>query len=432
MSPPPPEAASPNARTPPTSNLPESRIGRVGQPKEGRRPCGSYSFANTIGSTMRTSFSPEDSPRRRNLLTTSFAVIISASLCCQNLVAQNILRVDSRVACMRCEVKRELLADIKDSAESGFFGSFMSLTMDSRGRLYGTDLNVDPWRIRVFDRSGKLLRVIGKQGAGPGEHQAVFPPVFGPGDTMFVLDPRLLRITALSPSYTFIRSLQSPGFIDQWLVTRDGRFVLTATIGSAARAGWPVHLMNSQGQIVHSFGTDVPRLDPQRRIESRRKLAASSDGGVWTSRVERYFLERWTLDGKRTAALQRDASWFVVDSDYKGPASVVPPPSRVHAIWEDKNGRVWIAILVADQNWKRTNARAQEGDMIPMPRAQNGAIYDTIIEVIDIDAGRLVSSVRFPDYMLTAGSGQPFVSYHEDVVGRPSYKVWRFTLHERR
>jgi hypothetical protein len=145
--------------------------------------------------------------------------------------------------------------------------------------------------------------------------------------------------------------------------------------------------------------------------------------------VNEFVIERWRVEGGQlTLVLERRTDWFVSWERYEGPIAVVRPPPTVHAVWEDGARRLWVAIHVADSEWRRSDFEARPGDMVRSPRAAKHRLLDTIVEVIDVQRGVLLASQRFDEVFQTVVNGQPFVTYEEDETGHPTYKVWRFRL----
>ncbi|MGH8437331.1 MAG: hypothetical protein ACRERX_23370 [Pseudomonas sp.] len=249
---------------------------------------------------------------------------------------------------------------------------------------------------------------------------------------MLVVDRQLFRFSKLSPAYRFVASTPLPVAMRQWIPIRGGQVVINADIRTRALAGWPIHILNADGTVAQSFGATQPELDPTNRYKTWRTLAIGRTGDIWAARVNEYVIERWTTDGRLLTVVRRNAAWFKPWTNYEGPESVVRPPDYLRAIWEDSAGLLWVAISVPDAQWKRTNFKAREGDMIPMPRADNDSYYDTIVEVLDVSSGELIATQRFPHSMHTVGNGQPFVTYHEEASGNPLYRVWHFNLNQGR
>jgi hypothetical protein len=77
-----------------------------------------------------------------------------------------------------------------------------SLALDGEGRVYVADQS--PAVIKVFDRAGKLVRTIGRQGGGPGEFRVGFIVIHGAN--LVVHDPQQARTSVFDTSGTFTKS----------------------------------------------------------------------------------------------------------------------------------------------------------------------------------------------------------------------------------
>lgn len=84
------------------------------------------------------------------------------------------------------------------------FGEVTDVTVSPSGLLYVFDNQVGT--IRVFDRDGSYVRSVGQRGDGPGEFRA-FGWTGWRGDTLWVQDPALHRITLLADSDRAARTI---------------------------------------------------------------------------------------------------------------------------------------------------------------------------------------------------------------------------------
>jgi 6-bladed beta-propeller protein len=80
-----------------------------------------------------------------------------------------------------------------------------SIAVDDAGRIYVADKK--PASIKMFTSEGKLVRVIGRDGEGPGEFRAGFLAVRGAH--LVLHDPELGRTSVWDTSGTFLRSWRS-------------------------------------------------------------------------------------------------------------------------------------------------------------------------------------------------------------------------------
>ena len=85
------------------------------------------------------------------------------------------------------------------------FGQVRSVVSDDEGSIYVADIQAN--EIRVFDRRGRFLRTIGRQGAGPGEFGDLYSLAWL-GDTLVTLDPRNARIGLLTRTGQWLGELR--------------------------------------------------------------------------------------------------------------------------------------------------------------------------------------------------------------------------------
>ena len=91
--------------------------------------------------------------------------------------------------------------------------------------------------IRIYDSTGVFLSSVGRAGAGPGEFQSIGMLETGPGDSLFVFDYQLRRLSVFGPDGGFGRSVT--------LTAADGQFLMPYRRLGAD--GWAVY-----GQPMHA------------------------------------------------------------------------------------------------------------------------------------------------------------------------------------
>jgi len=86
--------------------------------------------------------------------------------------------------------------------------------------------------IKVFSPSGTLVRVVGRQGSGPGEFRRIDGLCKLRGDTIAVVDGTLRRLTVLTLDGRILRSFRFSGFAVGSPCLEDGTLVVNSgTIG---------------------------------------------------------------------------------------------------------------------------------------------------------------------------------------------------------
>lgn len=144
--------------------------------------------------------------------------------------------------------------------------------IDRRGRLVVLDkLNVRT--IYAFGDDGAPAGRIGGEGRGPGEY--VYPHTLeygGRSRSYFVYDGDLLRVSEFGEDFRFRRSFPLPLFVDQLLVTPEGRtFCYSSSRPTAVPPKAVVHEIDDRGRVVRAFA-------PQSRRYS--EWASSEGGGI--------------------------------------------------------------------------------------------------------------------------------------------------------
>jgi hypothetical protein len=312
--------------------------------------------------------------------------------------------------------------------EPGGVGRTYVLSHDSRGRFY-TSHAYTRSQIQVHDSTGQFLRYIGRPGEGPGEYRRVMAITVGDDDTLFVLDPRLNRLTTLSPvTYDVVTTKTlAPGNVIAGSVIRlqHDQLVVNSMFQTRESIGYPLHAFDGSGKFQRSFGADNPIFDP--RTIPRRAITPASDSTVWSALTNRYALELWSpADGMKHLEVVRDAEWFP-PYDTRPPLSRDNPPHpEVIDVAMDHRGWLWTIIRVADRRWRRGLEPGPEGGFVA---EREEDVYDTIIEIIDLARRRIVASGRFPQAL------RPFVEPEHDYAFSyrtendiPRIDVWRVRL----
>ena len=83
--------------------------------------------------------------------------------------------------------------------DSLLFGFVSDIAVDASGRVIVAERQ-DP-RLMVFSPEGKLLDAFGTWGEGPGEYQNISSVHAGPGDSLYVFDLFLERLTVVEPRH---------------------------------------------------------------------------------------------------------------------------------------------------------------------------------------------------------------------------------------
>jgi hypothetical protein len=294
--------------------------------------------------------------------------------------------------CANCMVEATRVASLgADSA--GYVGLPSSVARDRAGRYY-VATRARPSEILVYDKGGRFLRSHGRAGKGPGEFEWIAGLLVDALDTIHVVDASARTWSVFTPAFQFARSFAIPGtYTMSAALAADGHVLVSAYWGSPAAAGLPVHELDATGRVLRSFGADrdhVTRSDLP--ATTFRRLTVGRRGDIWSARINEYRVELWDQGGTKVADYVRRPRPFPVWIEAPMLSPLQPPTPELRAIHVDAESRLWVMFSLADRRWRNAIEPwdTPEGRFY---RAKDvGAIYDTVVEVVDIPRFCLDSS----------------------------------------
>lgn len=269
------------------------------------------------------------------------------------------------------------------------FNDIRDIAVDATGRIYVLDYQVT--EIRLFGPDGGFIRLIGRNGAGPGEYRQNNGIELAPDGTLWVNDHRNARYVVFDAAGDFARQVTAApwGYGFRWDGTFDtrGRLMETISLRNAsgstrvirrydpARAAFDTLTIPecftetgqySQWSVQWSAGTSSGVFSVPFAPLNVMKLTAS--GGWLCARGDDYQVRLLDLATKGVArefrstsaptpipASERDS---VIDAIYE-PPSRIPPGTldrsrvprhypRVDEVDLDDEGRFWVRRRVAN------------------------------------------------------------------------------------
>jgi hypothetical protein len=291
-----------------------------------------------------------------------------------------------------------------------------------------------PGVLAMYDRSGRLVRTFGRRGGGPGEFEQISGIKVGPGDSLWVYDRSLSRMTLLDPTASrFVRSfpIRIPS-LAPWVPIPDGRVVFTGEFAATTPDGFgrPFHIYNPVTRLLRSFGEGDKNYTRGAARPADRLIPALAPERVWLARQRRYEVELWDTGGKRHLILARPAQWFRPWDGNEIDWRVDRPQPQVVSVGSDSAGWLWVQIQRASPNWRPVPGVRRYSAMAGPP-AGHPRPFAFTIDVIDPATRRLVfsSEVDQPGALLGA---QLIAKPVMTEMGIIYYDVFRFVLEQPR
>lgn len=184
----------------------------------------------------------------------------------------------------------------------------------SRSLIYVADSGND--RVLVFDYEGKLQKIIGRQGQGPGEFSSPTGLDILEEGTLAVADINNNRIQLFDKSWEFVRSINTKEVRVADLVFKDDRIYTISSYGMAGyslsiRSGEEtnplVNVLDLEGNLVQTMGVDdYPESQPfLRAIKHRVSLTLSKDNKLFVPHFAMNVIHVFGLDGKKITSFGR-------------------------------------------------------------------------------------------------------------------------------
>ena len=342
-------------------------------------------------------------------------------------------RAADAMECDSCAIHLVHRARLGSAADSTEPHRFLWITPLRRGG-YIVAPSIDRARLLFYDSQGRMVRVFGHPGPGPGEFGVIGGAVQGRGDSIFVFERAPRRVSVFDQAMQYARMFRLPDDVSGGVAVRaDGALVVPHVIRTPELSAIPVHVYAPDGARLASFGADGHEYSPAAATRFLRRVGVANDGSIWVAHVTRYRLEQWSADGRLLRSIERRPDWFEPwDGPFPQPAQV-RPPAQISAIWPVDERHVAVVLLVPDAHWRQL--RPEPKDRIERP-GQNGfpswteyrQLYDTVVEVLDIRSGTVVARRRM-DGMFTPTT-VPMVMYarRDTPDGTWQADVWQLAI----
>lgn len=251
----------------------------------------------------------------------------------------------------------------------------------------------------VYDSTGRAVRSIGRGGQGPGEFGRNLSVIVGAADTLFVLDHDRVRMVRMDIEGSYLDSFRLPPLTVAISRLVSGDFLLhTVAVGNDPESPL-VRVFDPSGNEIASHDHPVPDLVEVGLADiDGRIVAPTASGGYWTGLLWTYEMHRWASPAERDLTVVREADWFEPiapqSPDELAQWSVTkPPPHRLLHLNESSDGLLWAYTVVPDRRWE-----AGQPDEWGVNWARQA--MDTMVEVIDLQAGTVLAQHRVDDILM--------------------------------
>lgn len=339
--------------------------------------------------------------------------------------------VPDEPSCPRCTISMQKVVTLgTDDGLGSLIGKPMSVNIDSRGRYWMFQELEPP---TVFHADGRVDRVIGRKGSGPGEFSSGNRGIVV-GDSMLVLDWMESRATMMSPDLKPGRIIRIPQSVGDIALLRWPTLLISAGMMPYTT---PPHSMlhrwsmvGPEMKLLSSFGPTAA-VDPMNAGAYFQHIGRAGDG-IWSAFWSRPHFTKWKADGTPSTILTRRYAWYTGETKAEIGAPTRPPTPSTGPLIEDEAGLLWVFIYKPLASWKEawtTRGTRVGGGHEYRGRDMNyDKLYDTYVEVIDPATARVVARHDIDGYVFEALPGRRIALFRLDQNGFPRVDIATVTL----
>jgi len=334
------------------------------------------------------------------------------------VTAQQLFEVTGEPSCSACSITLEegtLIGSFDDERWIG--DSVRGVITLSTGETVVAGFLSEP--LLKYNEGGRFRTELGKVGRGPGELHVTLGLRHLDEDRIAVIQAG--RITIMDAEGSILDEKRA-SFISSASALRiapDGDILYSEHIPRPGTAGRQLHVFDRDMEHTASFGPVSAR--DQACAKCRRWAATWSSAHpdhFWTVAPNRYELELWHESGELVRRLVvADSPWF---EEWTGQEGAHAPLTDIFALEEDEDGLLWVTAKVPSEDWESYDGEIPSvipRNMPPALAAYFANRWDTLIEVVDPAAGRVVARTRFEDNVIIPTDGSMYRWKQQNDLG---------------
>ncbi len=282
----------------------------------------------------------------------------------------------------------------------------------------------------AFDSAGKPIRIVGREGDGPGEFRQISALRFTTGDSVLVVEASRRRVHLFSPDFRPVRTLTLSYPTNQVLHLPNGNIAASAPVRGRAGAIRPVQLyggdpsdtMRFLGAPTRSAGRGMPDEIPYA-------LALGARGTMWATPANELALSAWSGTAPQRDTIAIHPEWFATPSVY--PATLFDaarPQVRIADLMVDTASNTAVLLfMVPARDWKRatdtTFARRVPFNDITLEYLDR--FFDSRLLAVDLRSGRIIAESYQDQRLMKLLDARTALSITEDDDGFVTHHVHR-------
>ncbi len=335
------------------------------------------------------------------VVATMLAVGADSAAAQQPRLAGPVTRIGDAPSCRTCHLIAvpvgQLGGNGGDVDDAGGFVAMQALPDGSIAALPFRAMEV--WKLA---RDGRIIARFGRAGEGPGEFRRPLELVTGAGDSLYVFDNQLARVSVWTAAGAYVRTFHLPNATDAFLpIGGDAAFVAGHVYGGTnltqLMSAFPLHFVRNDS-VQFSFGTPIRRIDAREPFQFSRFLVGYHGSVLALHHSYQYAVDEWDPTGHLVRRFIREPSWFTSFTHFAGASPDTPPSPAVAGAWLEGD-QLWIVVSRAAPTWREAFAKQPtrgEGGQVYYQTEHPELRYQSVVDVIDLRRRALVASMPLP------------------------------------
>ena len=245
----------------------------------------------------------------------------------------------------------ELSIGEAEGMEDYMFSLIVSIDVDDEGNIYVLDIKER--HIKVFNSDGRLMRIIGRKGQGPGEFQRPFTVQITAQNEVVVFDVIIQRLHFFSLDGEYKKSISTANLFNPPVINSEGNIVSLVNVDVAENPKYELQELDLELNPL-TFYYSFPKYDIARdgfnSFSSILQWAVTNKNEIVCGHPdEGYELTIFNPEGKITMNIVKDYTPIKIPAEeIKKATKRQLPPGRFYSI--PKYYSPFICIIVDEDN----------------------------------------------------------------------------------
>ena len=229
----------------------------------------------------------------------------------------------------------ELSIGEADGRKDYMFSLIVSIDVDNKGNIYVLDIKEN--HIKVFNSNGRLIRIIGRKGQGPGEFQRPFTVQITAQNEVVIWDVMVRKLHFFSLDGEYKKSISFEKLFNQPILNSEGNIVSLVNVDVAENPKYELQKLDLELNpltFYYSFPKQDLVRDGYNSFRSSLKWAVTNNNEIVCGHPdEGYDLKIFNPEGKITKYIIKDYTPIKIPAEeIKRATKQQLPPGRFYSI----------------------------------------------------------------------------------------------------